>query len=276
MIATYHGAYEAGSALKRFYNSAMTRADIVIANSEFTAAAIRAAYAIDARRLRIIPRGADLETFSAEHVARERVEALARKWGVEPNPRALRLLLPARLSPWKGHSLVIEAASRLAGSRASGHGLILQVVFAGDAQGRGDIRAGLQHQIDSRGVRDMIHLVGHCADMPGAYCWADVVLSPSTRPEAFGRVAIEAGAMGKPVIAADHGGARETVVDGQTGILTPPGDITAFAEAIEALFAMGAPGRSAMGERGRERVRRLYSVDAMRRATLEAYQSAAA
>ena len=277
LVATYHGAYEAMNPLKRHYNSAMTRADIVIANSEFTAASIRAQYPIDARRLRIIPRGVDVAVFDPRQAGRERGEALARQWGVRHAAGALRLLLPARLSPWKGHRTAIEAIASLASAThpgASGQRLILQLVFVGDAEGRDDIRAGLQHEIDSRGVRDMIHFVGHCADMPGAYSWADIVLSPSTRPEAFGRVAVEAGAMGKPVIAADHGGARETIVDGETGVLVAPGDAKGLAEAIAALAAMGEAGRAAIGARARARVERHFSLDAMRRATLEAYEAA--
>ncbi len=274
LVATYHGAYEARNPLKRLYNSAMTRADIVIANSEFTASSIRAQYAIEARRLKVIPRGVDVSAFDRKQAGRERAEALARQWGIVTPPGALRVLLPARLSAWKGHRTAIEALALAMAPRASGQRLILQLVFAGDAEGRDDIRASLQQVIESRGVREMIHFVGHCADMPGAYSWADIVLSPSTRPEAFGRVAVEAGAMGRPVIGSDHGGARETIVDGETGVLVPPGDSEALAEAIASLAAMGEAGRAALGERARRRIERCFSLDAMRRATLEAYEAA--
>nr|AMK59390.1 glycosyltransferase [uncultured bacterium UPO57] len=273
-VATYHGAYAAKTPLKRLYNSAMARGDVVIANSEYTAAAIRKQFALDEARLRVIPRGVDLRIFDPDKVAGERIDALSRLWGVKPGAGALRLLLPARLTAWKGQDVAIEAVAGLASTMGgTGQAQDLQLVLPGDAQGRDDYRAALQRAIEMRGVRDMIHLVGHCADMPAAYAWADAVLAPSTRPEAFGRVAVEAGAMGRPVIAAAHGGAQETVIDGETGYLVAPGNAKALAGAIAALAGMGPEGRKAMGARARERVRRLYSLEAMRRATLEAYRS---
>lgn len=274
LVATYHGAYEAKSALKRLYNSAMVRADLVIANSAFTASAIRAQYEVDASRLIVIPRGADLQRFDPASVSGQRVAAIAQNWGVNPEEGALRLLLPARLTPWKGHDTAIEAISRLAGgARGGGTGQRrkLQLIFAGDAQGRDDFASGLRRDIETRGVRDLIQLVGHCTDMAAAYAWSDAVLAPSTRPEAFGRVAAEAGAMGKPVIASDHGGAREVVVDGETGFLTPPGDVAALADAIEAIAVMTPPSRHAMGTRARERIASAFSIEAMQCATLDAY-----
>lgn len=278
LVATYHGAYEAQGALKRLYNSAMVRADLVIANSAFTAASIRAQYEIGDDRLVVIPRGADLGRFDPAGVAEGRIDALMRAWGVSRDEGALRLLLPARLTAWKGHDLAIEAVSRLAlgdpGLR-TGQRRKLQLIFAGDAQGRDDFAASLRRDVETRGVRDLIQIVGHCSDMPAAYAWSDAVLAPSTRPEAFGRVAVEAGAMARPVIAADHGGARETVAEGETGFLTPPGDAAALAKAIEAVAAMTANERRAMGVRARERIGRLFSIEAMQRSTLDAYSRVA-
>lgn len=274
LVATYHGAYRAVNPLKRLYNSAMVRADLVIANSAFTAAAIRAGYDLGGRPLKVIPRGADLARFDPAAVPPARIEDLTRLWGFSEGRRGFRLLLPARLTPWKGQAEAIAAVARLAArvsSAASGQAPDLQLVLAGAAQGRDEYAAALQRQIETRGVRDMVHLVGDCADMPAAIAWADVVLCPSTRPEAFGRVAVEAGAMARPVIASDHGGARETVVDDVTGVLAPPGDVAALADAIARLQAMSQDERDAMGARARTRVQQRFSSEAMQRATLEAY-----
>lgn len=278
LAATYHGAYRAGNQLKKLYNSAMIRADLVIANSAFTAAAISAQYNLKGRNLRVIPRGADLARFDPAAISAAKIEQLTTGWGLEHRPAAFRLLLPARLTPWKGQATAIAAIARLAKSgrrSASGQAPDLQLVLAGAAQGRNDYEAALRRDVETRGVRDMVHLVGDCADMPAAIAWADVVLSPSTRPEAFGRVAVEAGAMGKPIIASDHGGARETVVDGLTGILTSPGDVDALADAVAAMMAMSEVERGAMGAKALERVRECYSADAMCRATLDAYAALA-
>jgi glycosyltransferase involved in cell wall biosynthesis len=268
LVATYHGAYEAKGPLKRFYNSAMARADRVIANSQFTADSIAAQYPNAASRIRVICRGADLKAFDPDVVSPTRAETLARSWGLGGRAEAFNLLLPARLTFWKGQDIAVQALGRLAA--ASGQRGVLRLVLAGDAEGRGYGEA-LRRKIDGSGVRDMVHLVGHCADMPAAYAWADAVLSPATLPEAFGRVAVEAGAMARPVIAADHGGARETVVNGETGFLVPPGDARALADAIEAMRNLGPRGREAMGRRARAWIKSRFSADTMRRATLAVY-----
>lgn len=275
-VTTYHGAYRADGPFKRFYNSAMVRGDLVIANSAFTAAAIRAQYELPPGRLAVIPRGADLGYFNPAGVSPERIEALRRDWKLPAAGSAFVLLLPGRLTPWKGHETAIAALACLVNDPASGgagNQRVLRLIFAGDAQGRDGFEGFLRAEIERRGVRDMIHLVGHCADMPAAYALADAVLAPSLRPEAFGRVAVEAGAMARPVIAADHGGARETVLDCETGLLVPPNDPEALAEAICELAAMSAPARAAMGGKARARVAEKFSTAAMCAATLEAYSA---
>jgi glycosyltransferase involved in cell wall biosynthesis len=115
-------------------------------------------------------------------------------------------------------------------------------------------------------------MVGHCEDMPAAYALSDVVMVPSTRPEAFGRIAVEAGAMGKTAIAADHGGARETIIDGETGFLVEPGSVDALAAAMVKTAELGAGQRRAVGSRARSRIAAQFSTRAMTDATLAAYR----
>ncbi len=205
-VTTWHGAYRAGTPWKRLYNSAMARGDVVIANSAFTAEAIGACSDPGAR-LRIIHRGADLSEFNPERVSRERIAAVSGNWGIG-SPRPFVLLLPARLTDWKGHGVAIEALRLLSGAGRSGAGEDLGLIFLGDAQGRDGYAASLLRGVKGLGLERMIRFAGHCDDMAAAYAAADAVLSPSTRPEAFGRVAAEAGAMARVAIAADHGGAR--------------------------------------------------------------------
>lgn len=270
-VTTWHGAYRAGTPWKRFYNSAMARGDLVIANSAFTAAAIRA-LGDPGPRLKIIHRGADTDEFNPERVAARRIEAVLATWSIE-TPRPLILLLPARLTDWKGHGVAIDAVRRLAEAGRSGAEPDLRLIFAGDAQGRDGFAAQLLRGVKDQGLERMIRFVGHCDDMPAAYAAADIVLSPSTRPEAFGRVAAEAGAMARVVIAADHGGARETIVDGETGFLVAPGSVEDLAGAIRRTIDMGANGRAAMGKAARARIAASFSTAAMTAATLAAYQS---
>ena len=138
----------------------------------------------------------------------------------------------------------------------------------------GSVRgASLMRMVSELGLEDVVSAVGHCADMPAAYAVSDIVLSPSTRPEAFGRVAAEAGAMARVCIAADHGGARETVEADITGFLVEPGSHAALADALGRAVLLGGEGRRAMGARARARISARYSTRAMCDATLAAYRS---
>jgi glycosyltransferase involved in cell wall biosynthesis len=274
-VTTYHGAYSGGGPVKRLYNSSMLRADRIIANSRFTADRILELNAGTKDRLRVIPRGVDTDLFDPQKVSDDRINHASAGWGLGENP-GFKILLPARLTPWKGHETAIEAIhslkQRSEHKDATGQDTGLTLVFCGGAQGRRDYERRLRAMIDERGVRAMVHMVGECADMPAAYAWADVVLAPSTRPEAFGRVVVEAGAMGKPVIATDHGGARETVIDGETGILVEPGNAEALGLAIDTLRAQPAEARMRIGEIARARASSVYSSAAMCDATLGVYR----
>jgi len=281
LVSTYHGAYGAMSAMKRFYNSGMLRADLVIANSNFTATEIRKIYDTTPNDLVVIPRGADLERFDPAVVEEVRVKRLVGLWGLPAENGELKLLAPGRLTSWKGQEDVVEALGILAGNSplaaksgktGAGKHSKFRLVFCGDAQGRDAFEQALREKLYERGVHSMVHVVGHCADMPAAYSWADAVLAPSRRPEAFGRIAVEAGAMAKPVVATDHGGARETIIDDKTGILVPPCDPVALADAIEGLQANFGV-RKQLGLAARLHVAENYSIKAMCNATLLAYQS---
>lgn len=272
-ITYYHGAYKSGGPLKRLYNSSMVRGDVVIANSAFTADAIAAAYPTRRGRLRIIPPGADLDRFDPGALADERIDRLAAAWGLQEAP-GLRILMPARLTDWKGHHVALDAAVLLRALISSGQIPPLTLVFCGGADGQLSYEAGLRERIVELGVDDMVHMVGDCADMTAAYGWSDVVLSAATRPEAFGRALVEAGAMGKPVVATAHGGAMETIIEGETGLLVAPGDARAQAEAITRIARMSEAQREAMGENGCSRAKAIYSSEAMCEATLRVYHEA--
>lgn len=280
LVATYHGAYAASNPVKRLYNSGMVRADLVIANSEFTASSIRAQYALAPGKVTVIPRGADLDAFDPQKVSPERLSALRAAWGFSPE-NGFCLILPARLTGWKGHIPALKAAAMVAARRrdrgatrgATGQSGNLQVFFVGDEGRRGEFAARLRREIAALGVGNMVRLVGHCADMPAAYALSDAVLSPSTLPEAFGRVAVEAAAMERPAIGADHGGQRESIIDGVTGFLTAPGDVVGLADAIDTLIQMTPAERRTMGRAARAWVAARYSTQSMCDATLAAYRT---
>jgi glycosyltransferase involved in cell wall biosynthesis len=267
-VATYHGVYKARSRLKRWYNAVMTRGDLVIANSDYTRDHVLAEHTVPADRIVTIPRGVDLDRFNPSWVAATRVEALRGAWGIAPDDRRTKVLLAGRLTRIKGHLTIIAAAALL---KAEGRNDFL-ILFAGDDQGRTGYREELQRAIAQAGLSDQVRLVGHCDDMPAAYLLSDIALLPTTVPESFGRAAVEPQAMGRPVIASAHGGTVETVVDGETGWLVPPGEPEAWAEALKLAIDLGPGRRAQMGQTGANRVRQLYSVDAMCAATLNAYE----
>ena len=270
LIATYHGVYNARSPLKRWYNAAMTRGEAIIANSDYTRGHVISEHGVDPAKVVAIARGIDLGRFDPAAVDPSRVDALRQAWGVDPPDRRLKVLLAGRLTRWKGQRLLIEAAARL---KAQGGPQPL-ILMAGDDQGRTAYRDELLAAIAAAGLQDAVRLVGHCADMPAGYLLADIAVAPSLDPEAFGRTAVEPQAMGRPVIAADHGAARETVSPGLTGWLAAPGDVGAWAAALAEALAAGPDRLARMGAAARARVAGLYSVEAMCAATLEVYAKA--
>jgi glycosyltransferase involved in cell wall biosynthesis len=266
-VTTYHGVYSARGPLKRWYNAVMTRGDLVIANSDYTHARVIAEHGLDPARVVAIARGVDLSRFDPARVSAERIEDLRLSWDVPAEDPLVKFLLAGRLTRWKGQQLLIEAAAIL--KKSGEHGFLILLV--GDDQGRSDYRAALDSAIQAAGLGGMVRLVGHCDDMPAAYRLADVACAPSLKPEPFGRTAVEPQAMGRPVLAADHGAARETVVPGETGWLVTPGDAQAWADAMGEAIRVGPQGRARMGEAGAARARALYAVDAMCAATFDVY-----
>ena len=266
-VATYHGVYNAKSGLKRWYNAVMTRGDLVIANSDYTRDHVLAEHHLDPAKIVSIPRGVDLKRFNPSWVTPERIQALRETWRLDVRDRRTKLLLAGRLTRIKGHLLIVEAARRM---KAEGRDDFL-IIFAGDDQGRTEYRHEVENAIVQAGLTDQVRIVGHCDDMPAAYQICDIAMLPTTKPESFGRTAVEPQVMGKPVLASDHGGTTETVVSGETGWLVKVDDPDAWAQAMTKAIDMGPPRLAAMGQAAANRARRLYSVDAMCEATLAAY-----
>lgn len=266
MVATYHGAYPAQTALKRWYNAVMTRGALVIANSEFTRNHVLNAHSIDPKKVVSVPRGVDLQRFDPD-VAAVRVPGLMATWGVRASEKRLKVLLPGRLTRLKGQLVLVEALARL---KAMGRDDFL-VLMVGDDQGRSAYRAEIDEAIRAAGLEEQVKILGHCDDMPAAYLACDVAAAPSTVPETFGRTAAEAQAMGRPILASAIGGMVEIVLPGKTGWLVEPGDPQAWADALIEAAAVGPRGRRTMGQTGRKRVLERYSVETMTASTLDAY-----
>jgi glycosyltransferase involved in cell wall biosynthesis len=258
-VTTYHGTYDERFPLKRHYNSVMARGRIVIAASRFIADLVTERHGVDPARIRVIPRGVDLAVFDPGLVSGSRIATLAAQWRL---PDGMRIVvLPGRLTAWKGHTVLLDAMARL--NRTD-----VMCVLIGSDQGRHGYVRALLRQAAQLGIADRLRMVGQCDDMPAALCLADVVVHASIAPEAFGRVVIEAQAMGRPVIASDLGGPVETVRHGETGWLVRPNDPGALAAAIDVVLALAPAERLVLGERARASV---PTVKAMQTATLDVY-----
>jgi glycosyltransferase involved in cell wall biosynthesis len=266
-VTTYHGIYNAKSAIKRWYNSVMTRGDIVIANSQFTKAHLIAQHGTDPAKVQVIYRGVDVDAFDPAAVSQARSLELARKWGLSLPSLRPRIILPARLTEWKGQSVLIAALGII-----KRQNLDFEAILVGDSQGRDAYVDTLRAQIVTENLESQVHLVGHCSDMPAAFSLCDIAVTPSIEPEAFGRTAAEAQAMGLPIIASDLGGARETVDPGITGYLCKAGDATALANHLARVLSMPLEARKAMGAAGFARIRELFTTQSLQRDTLALYQ----
>lgn len=259
LVTTWHGAYNENVPGKRLYNSVMARGDRVIAISRFIADHILARHPDAAPRIRIILRGVDPRRFDPGAVPASRVLARREAWGAAPGQRLV--LLPGRMTRWKGQMTLVEALPRLPGALAV-------LVGAGSEAFASDLR----DRAAALGVADRLVLAGHVETMDVALLAADVVVHASTDAEAFGRTVTEAQCMGRPVIASDLGGPRETVTEGVTGWRVPPGDPAALAAALSRVLAMPEAEREAIGAAARAAVLRDLTTEAMQRRTLDVYR----
>ncbi len=264
LVTTFHGAYGHGNALKRRYNRVMASGQKVIAVSEFIAAHIREIYGIDEERLVTIPRGIDLARFDPAAVSPERMIRLAEAWRLPDGVPVV--MLPGRITRLKGHGVLLDALAEL-------RPMDLRCLLVGSDHGRRRYRHQLERQIHAKGLDAVVAIIDDCEDISAAYMLTDVVVQATTVPESFGRVAVEAQAMGRPVIASDHGGARETVLPGQTGWLVPPGDAKALARTLAMAIALDAETREATAAAARAHVSARFSLERMCEETLALYES---
>lgn len=262
-LTTFHSTYSYSSALKKFYNSIMVRGDRVIAISNFIAEHIHQHYAVSPEKIRIIPRGTDTNLFNPDSVTAERMATLSAKWRL-PDGRRI-ILCPARVTPRKGHLVLLEALAQL--ERRD-----FFCVIAGSTQGRDDYAAEIEATVSKLGLEGYVSMVGDCTEMPVAMMLADVVVAPSIDEEAFGRVPSEAQAMGRPVIASQTGGMSETVLHGETGWLVPRRDPDALAKALDEALSLTEEQRITMTCLAIAHINANFSMEQMCWQTLDVYR----
>ena len=214
-ITTFHGTYNFNNKIKKFYNSIMLRSDYVIAISEFIYNEIKTKYAYSKKNISVISRGIDIKYLDPSKIDYKKVNNFLKDLNLQNN--SIKLVLPGRVSGWKGHKIAIEAMTYL--REKSSKDFVLLLVGPTDNL---KLKNNLLQKINELKLENIVKFIGPSKEMDLVYSTADIVLSCSTDPEAFGRIPVEAQAMGKVIIASNHGGHRETIINGLSGFLYPP------------------------------------------------------
>ena len=269
-VTTFHGTYNFSNKPKLFYNSVMVRSKLIIAGSNFIFNHISENYKTyldPKKKLMVIFRGINLEYFNLKNTSEEKTNALAANWNIDKSN--FIILLPGRLTKWKGQEMFIEALSFLIEKydKKNFHAIIL-----GSDQGRNIYSKKLSLLVERHRLSKKITFIKNCKEMPIAYKLADVAVSSSIEPEAFGRVAIEAQAMNKPIIASNLGGSKETILKDKSGLLFRSEDSKELAGIFNKLMEMDKESLSLMGEHGRNNVEKKFNVDQMCQTTFTEYK----
>ncbi len=267
-ITTFHGTYGYTGFLgiKKIYNKIMLKGQCVIANSYFIANHLSTIYKTPNTCIRIIPRGVDIKKFSQEAITPQQKKSLLKSWELPVSKAQYPLiLLPGRLTRWKGQLVFLQALEQLPHRR-------FLALLVGSNQGRTAYLQEIETFIKQHKLENNVKIVDHCSDMPTAYSLSDFVVSASTNPEAFGRIMAEAGALGKLVIATNHGGSTEIILQNKTGFLVDPGSPNSLKKGLETAFSLSKKDYKSVGSQARKRVVELFSKEVFQNKTLKVYQ----
>ena len=269
-VTTFHGTYNFKSKIKKFYNSVMVRSNLIIAGSNFIFSHIKENYSKfinDKKKLLVIFRGINVDYFDSSTVLEDDEKKLLKNWQIEKNKKII--LLPGRLTSWKGQELFIEAINQV--NIELGYEAFYAVILGND-QGRDLYKKKLKRLVEQHRMTKQLRFIDHCKNMAVAYKVSDIVVSASTEPEAFGRVAIEAQSMEKLIIASNIGGSNETIVDEKTGFLFESGNIKSLSKKILKVLAMDEISLNSIGIEGRKNIIKKFNVEKMCFSTYSEYK----
>ena len=267
---TFHGTYNFKGRLKKFYNSIMVRSDLIIAGSNFIFSHIKENYSEllkFKKKFLVIFRGINVDYFDPSTKLEEDEKKLLKKW--EMNKEKKIILVPGRLTSWKGQELLIESINLVKielGYEA------FHVVILGSDQGRDLYKKKLIRLTERYRLTNQIKFIDHCSDMALAYKVSDIVISPSIEPEAFGRVAVEAQSMEKLIIASNIGGSNETIINEKTGFLFESGDVHSLSKKIIQAITMDETSLKLIGKEGRKNIIKKFNVEKMCFSTYSEYK----
>ena len=269
-VTTFHGTYNFKSRLKKFYNSVMLRSKLTIAGSNFIFGHINenySEYLSKKKKLRVIFRGINVDYYNQKNISILKQEKLKKEWDIEPNK--FTILMPGRLTYWKGQEKLIEALNILIEDYNMTD---FQAIVLGSDQGRKVYTKKLFSLVERYSLTKKIKFINHCREMPLAYSLADVVVSASIEPEAFGRVAVESQSMGKPIIASNIGGSKETILNKKSGFLYKHDDPRELAKNLNTVIQLSQEELKLIGNEGRKNVTKKFDVDVMCDSNLREYK----
>ena len=269
-VTTFHGTYNFHSKLKKFYNSIMVRSKLIIAGSNFIFSHIKDNYSefIDLnKRLLVIFRGINIDYFDQTSIIESDEVKLKKKWNVEENKKII--LMPGRLTSWKGQELFIEAINLV--NIELGYEAFYAVI-KGNEQGRDLYKKKLIRLSEQYRMTKQIKFIDNCKNMALAYKISDIIISASIEPEAFGRVAVEAQSMQKTIVASNIGGSNETIIDEKTGFLFEAGDAKSLSKKILRVLSMDEALLKSIGNEGRKNVIKKFNVEKMCFSTYSEYK----
>jgi glycosyltransferase involved in cell wall biosynthesis len=269
-VTTFHGTYNFNNKIKKFYNSVMVRSDLIIAGSNFIFSHIKDNYTkyLNAKKkLLVIFRGINVDYFDPTTKLDSDEKKLLKKWQIEKDKKII--LLPGRLTGWKGQEVFIEAINLV--NIELGYEAFYAVILGSD-QGRDLYKKKLIRITEQHRLNNQVKFINHCNDMALAYKVSDIVISASIEPEAFGRVAVEAQSMEKPIIASDIGGSNETIIDEKTGFLFESNNAKSLSKKILKVLSMDETLLQSIGKEGRKNIIQKFNVEKMCFSTYSEYK----
>ena len=269
-VTTFHGTYNFNNKIKKFYNSVMVRSDLIIAGSNFIFSHIKDNYTkyLNAKKkLLVIFRGINVDYFDPTTKLDSDEKKLLKKWQIEKDKKII--LLPGRLTGWKGQEVFIEAINLV--NIELGYEAFYAVILGSD-QGRDLYKKKLIRITEQHRLNNQVKFIDHCNDMALAYKVSDIVISASIEPEAFGRVAVEAQSMEKPIIASDIGGSNETIIDEKTGFLFESNNAKSLSKKILKVLSMDETLLQSIGKEGRKNIIQKFNVEKMCFSTYSEYK----
>ncbi len=269
-VTTFHGTYNFKNKFKKFYNSIMLRSKLTIAGSNFIFGHINENYhefLNKKKKLRVIFRGINIDYFNQKNISILKQEKLKKEWNLDQNK--FTILMPGRLTAWKGQEKFIEALNILLEDYNITN---FQAILLGSDQGRKVYSKKLLSLVERYSLTKKIKFIDHCREMPLAYSLADVVVSASVEPEAFGRVAVESQSMGKPIIASNIGGSKETVLNKKSGFLYKHDDPRELAKILNTVIQLNQEELKLIGNEGRKNVTKKFDVEVMCDSNLREYK----